>query len=438
MKALTLLELNWMVRNGLRDMFPETYWVLAEVSECKENYSGHCYLELIQKKEGQDLICAKSRATIWAKTWAELGPYFEKQTGSKLRTGHKVLVEVSVEFHELYGMNLVIRNIDPSYTIGDQALRRQQIIKQLETDGVIDQNKELELPVLPQRVAVISSLSAAGYQDFMHQLNDNGYGFVFYTVIFPAIMQGEASAQSIINALDRVVESGVAFDVVVIIRGGGAAADLSCFDQYDLCYYCTQFPLPILTGLGHDKDYSVLDRVANTSVKTPTAAAEFLVDSLLQQSFRLENNADLFVKRTNQVMESNKLRLQTLPVRLQSFVRERIYGESMQSERFMSLIQRVSEQILLRSRQRTEMAADNLVARTNAILEQKKYKLELTEKSVMSFSADAMLTRGFSITLSEGRIVRSVSDVRPGSRLETRFGDGTIQSITEIIHKNDE
>lgn len=437
MKPLTLIELNQKIRSGIHELFPDTYWILAEISECKENYSGHCYLELIQKNEGQDSICARARAVIWARTWGEIGPYFERETGARLSAGQQILAEVSVDFHELYGMSLTIRNIDPSYTIGNQELKRRQIIRQLESDGVIDQNKELTWPVLPQKIAVISSSTAAGFQDFMRQLHDNVYGFVFYTALFPAVMQGESAAQSIIDALDRIIECGVDFDAVVIIRGGGAAADLSCFDQYDLCYFCTQFPLPILTGLGHDKDFSVLDRVANTSVKTPTATAEFIIDSVLQQSFRLENNADELYKRVSQVLENNKIQLQTLPVRLQSLIREHIHSESMKHEKTLSFLRLITGQILMKSLQRTEMAAVNIKTITKSVVERNIQKLELDEKLIRSYSPETILNKGFSVTMSEGRVIKLAIGIKSGMRLETRFKDGTVRSITEKNEEND-
>lgn len=433
MKTLTLLDLNLIVKSRLRESLPDTYWIQAEVSECKEHYSGHCYLELIQKKKEKDVICARSRATIWGSVWSELGPFFQRQTGSALRAGHQVLIEVAVEFHEIYGMNLVIKNIDPSYTLGDQAVRRLEILRKLESDGIIDQNKGVEWPELPSRIAVISSPAAAGYQDFMHQLTENDYGFVFYTALFPAVMQGETAPKSIIDALDKVMECGVEFDVVVLIRGGGAAADLSCFDDYELCYYCTQFPLPILAGLGHEKDFSVLDRVANTSVKTPTAAAEYLTGIFLQQSFLLETNADNLKKKTEKTIENAKLKLHTLPGRLTSLVQQRIRGEMLLSERHQSFLKRFTGEVMLKEVQKTEMFRLNLTLKSASVLNMNKYKLEILEKSINSFSPERMLERGFSMTVYNGKVLRSVDDIPLGSRLETKLSNGIIESLTERI-----
>lgn len=438
MKTLTLLELNKMVRNDLKRSFPDTFWVQAEVSECKEHFSGHCYLELIQKKDNQDTLCAKARATIWATVWQELGPYFAQQTGSRLMPGHQILAEVSVDFHELYGFSLIIKDIDPSYTLGNQAMRRQEIRIKLEKEGVIDQNKELGWPELPQRIAVISSPVAAGYQDFIKQLTENSYGFVFYTALFPATMQGEGAARSIIEALDRINDSNMDVDVVVIIRGGGAVADLSCFDEYDLCYYCTQFPKPILTGLGHDKDYSILDRVAHTSVKTPTAAAEQLISTFSQQAWRLDADAERLLKRVGQVMETSKLALYAMPGRLTTLVQERIRGELLHSERDLSRLKQVSARSLMQSGQHANLLITRLVMQCQTVLAQQKMKGQWLEQSILAFSPEKILKKGFSLTLHNGKIIRSVKDIPIGFSLETILTDGTLTSTINSKHSNDE
>jgi len=438
METLTLQELNCMVRNNIRQQFPETYWVQAEVSECKAHFSGHCYLELIQRKTDQQAICAKARATIWASTWAVLGPYFESQTGSRLMAGQQILAEVSVEFHELYGFNLVIKNIDPSYTLGNQAMRRLEILRRLEEEGVIDQNKELEWPALPQRIAIISSPAAAGYQDFIHQLEEFAGGLTFYTALFPAVMQGEESAPSIIEALDHIIATGVDFDVVVIIRGGGAVADLSCFDEYDLCYYCTQFPIPILSGLGHDKDHSVLDRVAHTSVKTPTAAAEYLIDSLSQQAFRLDSAADRLIKLAGQVLDMNKLTLQTMPGRLMSLVQQRLHAQSIQSERIQSRLKQLTAETIMQSSQQTAMLSTKLSLQSQAMMERQKWRLQLLEKSINSFSPETILKKGFPLSVYNGKVVRSVQEIPVGGTLETRLTDGILTSTINKKYVNDE
>jgi exodeoxyribonuclease VII large subunit len=435
--ALTLLDLNLLVRNRLRRDFPDTFWVQAEISECKEHYSGHCYLELIQKKEQSDALCAKARATIWSSVWSGLKPRFEQATGARLQAGQKVLLEVVLEFHELYGFSLVIRDIDPTYTVGELSLRRQEVLRRLTADGVIDLNKELEAPIPSKRLAVISSPSAAGYEDFMNQLQHNSYGFAFHVRFFPALMQGEMAAASIVEALNRVLDSGEPFDRVVLIRGGGATTDLQCFDQYDLCFYCAQYPLPLLTGIGHDRDASVLDRVAHTSVKTPTAAAEHLIDALLQQAYRLEANEEKLRQLAQRQLEASRTRLQGATERLRRTVQEGLHRATLSVERAQSELWRHSNRSLLLRRQELELRSATLSHRVHAFLEQQKNTTQVYEARVEGFSPERMIQRGYSLTLFEGKVLRSIRELKPRAVLETQLGDGTVFSEVKQLETND-
>ena len=277
-QAYSLLELNNRIKNALQNAFPDTCWIRAEMSDVRCNASsGHCYLEFIEKHPVSGQLVARARGSIWAKTFRMLKPYFEMETGQMFASGLKVLVKVSVEFHELYGYSLTVLDIDPAYTLGDLIRKRQEIIRQLKEEGVFSLNKELLFPTLPKRIAVITSPTAAGYEDFMNQLANNKAGYPFYIRLFPALMQGERTEESVIAALDQVYRHLEYFDVVVIIRGGGATSDLSSFDSYLLAANCAQFPLPVITGIGHERDDTVLDLVAHTRMKTPTAVAEFLI-----------------------------------------------------------------------------------------------------------------------------------------------------------------
>jgi exodeoxyribonuclease VII large subunit len=435
---MTLQELNQLVRTNLRHQMPGTYWVQAEISECKVHFSGHCYLELIQKKEGQDSLCAKARATIWATVWQQLGPAFARETGTNLSSGLQILAEVAVDFHELYGFSLVIKDIDPTYTLGDQARRRQEILKRLEREGVIDQNKEWPWPLLPRRIALVSSPAAAGYQDFMRHLIDNEYGFTFYTALFPAVMQGEEAPRSIIQALDRIIDSGLPFDVVVIIRGGGAVADLQCFDEYNLCYYATQYPMPLLTGLGHDKDYAILDRVAHTSVKTPTAAAEHLVATLAQQATRMDEMVDRLQRRVRQVLDDQRLFMQSLPGRLAGLVQQQLMQANIKVERQTATLRQSTHQILMEERQHQTLLSTRLTMRATTLVEQEHLRLRLLEQSIMGFSPQAMLKKGFSLTVYQGKVLRSVEELPIGARIETRLADGRLYSELQSKQTNHE
>ena len=279
MEPITLYELNELVKETLELGMPDTYWVQAELSEVRVN-NGHCYVEFVQKDRRGSGLVAKARGNIWRNVFAILKPTFEQSTGQLFTAGIKVLVEVSISFHELYGYSLNVIDIDPSYTLGDMARKRQEILRQLQEEGVLELNKELDMPMLPRRIAVISSPTAAGYGDFSNQLMNNQGGFYFYTELFPAIMQGDGVEQSILQALDIIYSREDEFDVVVIIRGGGATSDLTGFDTYPLAAAVAQFPLPVITGIGHERDDTVLDMVSHTRVKTPTAAAEFLLDRM--------------------------------------------------------------------------------------------------------------------------------------------------------------
>ena len=307
-RAYTLKELNAMVRDAIETELPDEYWVQAELAECRES-RGHCYMELIEKDELNNTPIARSSAKCWKSTWNVVRPYFERETGQRLHAGMKVLLKVYAQFHEAFGFSWIVTDIDPTYTLGDMARRRQEIIAHLKAEGVFDLNRELYMPLFPQRIAVISSATAAGYGDFCNQLADNPYGFYFSTQLFEATMQGEATEQSIIQALNRIYLSVNSFDVVVIIRGGGATSDLSCFDSLPLAENVANFPLPVITGIGHDRDESIIDMVAHTNVKTPTAAATLLI-SYLKDVLDAINQAEATItRRVRSQLEMEKLRL---------------------------------------------------------------------------------------------------------------------------------
>lgn len=406
-QALSLYELNGLVKRTIRDRMSETYWVQAELSDVRSNYSGHCYLEFIQKDASGNNLIAKARGTIWSNIYKMLKPYFEQETGQAFASGIKVLVRVSVDFHELYGYSLTVLDIDPTYTVGDMERKRREILRQLEEEGVIDLNKELEIPVLPQRIAVISSATAAGYGDFCNQLSNNPRGYGFYTELFPAIMQGERVEESIIAALDAIYARLEAFDVVVIIRGGGATSDLSGFDTYDLAVNCAQFPLPIITGIGHERDDTVIDLIAHTRVKTPTAAAAFLIACMDQVADRLDN----------------------LSFRLQQGVRNRLLWEH---RRIEGLKQRIPSAVYKRiSDAKYGLLAANrdLQMATRQFLSMKKHRLELLQQRLNDALPEKQLARGYSITLKNGKAVKDASALKEGDTLVTLLYKGKVESV---------
>lgn len=409
----TLLQLNGLLRDAIENALPDEYWVEAEVSECREN-NGHCYMELIEKDERSNTPVARASAKCWRQTWAMVKPYFERVTGQPLRAGMKVLLQVYAQYHEAYGFSWIVTDIDPTYTMGDMARKRQEIIRQLKEEGVFDLQRELQLPTFCKRIAVISAANAAGYGDFCRQLEDNDYGFRFEVTLFPAIMQGEQVEQSIINALNQIYDqsqelianSQNPFDCVVIIRGGGAAADLSGFDTLALAENVAQFPLPIITGIGHDRDESILDMVANTKVKTPTAAAALLIEHLKRVLERIEQ-AETFISR---------------------YVSERIRFQQQRISQLATLIPTLALRALSDSRHRIEMNESRLPVIIERRLSDQKHLLERLSIQLQGFDPQLLLKRGYSITLHNGKAVRDPNELKVGDEIETRVEKGTIRS----------
>lgn len=325
---LTLFQLNKLIQETIKASLCETFWVKAEIAQVKENYSGHCYLELVEKDPSSDRILAQSKATIWSNTYRILKPYFETSTGRKLTEGIKILICVKVEYHEIYGLSLNISDIDPSYTIGDLALKKAEIIKRLKEEGVFDINHEQPLPLVPQRIAVISSETAAGYSDFVIHLTDNPFQYTFFIKLFPAYMQGEKAEESLIAALEFINQEIDKYDVVAIIRGGGSQVDLSCFDSYWLSLHVAQYPIPIITGIGHEQDDSIVDMVAHKRLKTPTAVADFLIECLNNFENQLDDLQIHAVELTQKVIADYKAILENAIYSMPIVIQERIHKES--------------------------------------------------------------------------------------------------------------
>ncbi|EGJ70386.1 Exonuclease VII, large subunit [Bacteroides coprosuis DSM 18011] len=406
---LSLLELNNLVRRGIEACLPDTYWIQAEISDVRSNTSGHCYLEFIQKDERTSSLIAKARGVIWSNVFHVLRPYFEETTGETFHSGLKVLVEVEVTFHELYGYSLTVQNIDPTYTLGDMVKRRTDILKQLEEEGVLTLNKELELPLLTQRIAVISSATAAGYGDFCDQLKGNSWGISFYTELFPAIMQGEQVERTILNALDAILARKKDFDVVVIIRGGGATSDLSGFDTYLLAASCAQFPMPIITGIGHERDDTVLDVVANTRVKTPTAAAEFLVNRMMNVIGRLNDLSFQLKTSVVQKLQMETERLNRLIARLPSNVNLSIANENF----------------------KVKDLYNRLKLSTNLYLKDQQYLLRSISLEIKSISPYEILKKGYALLSQNGVIISSIKDIEEDSDIIIKMYDGESKAHIE-------
>lgn len=414
-KALTLYELNSLVRETIEEELHQEYWVEAELSEVRE-VRGHCYMQLVQydrseeggkRKRYENTPIAQASAKCWQSSWQLLRPYFEKETGQRLHAGMKVLLQVYAQFHETYGFSWIVTDIDPTYTMGDMARKRQEIIRVLKDEGVFDLQKELPLPLFCQRIAVISSANAAGYGDFVNQLENNEYGFQFHTRLFPAVMQGEDVEKSVIAALEQIFRgSENSFDCVVIIRGGGATADLSGFDTLALAENVANFPLPIITGIGHERDESILDMVSHTRVKTPTAAAAFLIDHL-KEVLEVLNDAQERITRYAQQ------KLSTLNAQL-SVVAEAI-------PRLFSVVK-------TRQDARLDSMQEKMTMLIERRLETEQHRIQLVSEKVKSLDPTLLLRRGYSITLHNGKVVKDVSVLNTGDELETRLAHGSVRS----------
>ncbi len=431
-KALSLFELNSLVSEVIDSSMSRSYWVEAELSEAREN-RGHCYMELIEKNEGSNVPIARASAKCWSNVWMLIKPAFIRITGQEVRAGMKVMLQVHAQFHPQYGFSWIVDDINPEYTMGDMMRKRQEIIRQLKAEGVFELQKELCLPMFAQRIAVISSETAAGYGDFCNQLETNEYGLYFHVELFPAVMQGDYVEQSIIDALNQINSREDDFDCVVIIRGGGATADLSGFDTLNLAENVANFPLPIITGIGHERDESVLDMVSFQRVKTPTAAAAYLIDHLATTLTRVENAQAAIVEGVKRALEVEKMRIQHIgthiPV-LFSVVRTK------QEARLDGLSQR----FLMKMKEVIKQADFHLSTLQNRMLptlqnrlSREQHRLEILEQRARLLDPSLLLKRGYSITLCNGKTIRNAKELKKGDTITTRFEKGEVESKVEHL-----
>jgi len=449
-QKFTLLELNKNIQEKLNVSFPESVWIIAEISELKVNRNGHCYVELVEKDAITDHIIAKSRATIWAFTFRMLRPYFEKTTGRELGPGIKILVNASIEFHELYGLSLNISDIDPNYTLGDLAQKKIEILNTLEEEGVINMNKEIDFPIVPQKIAIISSDTAAGYQDFINQLGNNNFGYKFYTKLFPSLMQGLQAEESIIKALEKIYNHENFFDIVVIIRGGGSQADLGCFDNYLLATNIAQFPLPILTGIGHDKDESIADIVAYKKLKTPTAVAEYIIEKISQFEDKLIVSKDRILDKVTDYINDQRLLLSQIVAVSAPLVKNKIdkhyYELKLSSEKLRNDLTKFyykKENDLKKVSNKIEKNSSNIVhnqsGRLNSIKNQirnsssyliQKQMLNLNNLITKSLllNPENILKRGYSITYHKGKKITDINKIKENDEILTKLYSGIIRS----------
>jgi exodeoxyribonuclease VII large subunit len=449
-QRFTLLELNKNIQEKINTSFSEHLWVIGEISELKVNRNGHCYLELVEKDAVTDHIIAKSRATIWSFTYRMLRPYFASITGHELTPGIKLLVKAKVEFHELYGLSLNITDIDPNYTLGDLAQKRKEIIQRLENDGVLNLNKELNFPTVPQKIAIISSDTAAGYQDFMNQLKNNNHGFKFYSKLYQSLMQGIQSEDSIIHALEEIYRHEDFFDVVVIIRGGGSQADLSCFDSYMLAANIAQFPLPVLTGIGHEKDESIADLVAYQKLKTPTAVAEYIIErtakfeetimdlkddiadiffeEIQTQKNKISQLGSITIPSVKNNLNNQKYKLNLQNEKLRANVSIYTNQKKMLLHELMKQLPKRSNMVFLRNSELLIAFKNKLTINSTFLVKKEKLALNNYDIKHNLLDPNNILKRGYSITYHNGKVLKDSRKVKSEDEIKTKLFEGSIRS----------
>lgn len=455
--TFSLFEVSLRIKNTLEAEFPNTVWIVGEISEIKENPSGHCYLELVEKDSDNDQPKAKARATIWSRNYRMIKPFFETSTGRRLGAGIKVLVQCVINYHPLYGLSVNIVDIDPTFTIGDLERIRQQTINRLIAEGVMGMNNEIPLPLLPKRIAVISSPTAAGFEDFGNQLHNNPYGYAFFVKLFAATMQGDKAEESIINALERINDSINTWDIVAIIRGGGSQIDLGCFDSYNIANNIAQFPIPVVTGIGHEKDVTIADMVAHTRLKTPTAVAEFFINQFVNAENWLVEANDDFNDAVKQVIGLNvqtlsKISNRIIPLILKSTRNENIRLQKLihynhdEATKFLSK----SNLDLSRFTNRFNYQVKLAISTSNQVL--KEYKKWLTfepktrlsiltkelkqvERNMHTVDPVNVLKRGYSITLYEGKPLKNGQDVNPNDEVKTILSSGQLVSVVKEVKR---
>ena len=412
-QSLTLLDLQRMVRTTLESRFHDPLWISAEISELKVNRSGHCYLNLVEKGATDGAPRAEARAVIWKSAYLSMASMFEAATGATLRAGLRVLVRVVVTYHEIYGFSLQIIDIDPRYTLGEIERRRRETIARLQQDGVWDMNRELELPRPTLRIAIVSSDTAAGYQDFMNELGRSTYRF--QTTLFRSLMQGDAAEESIVAALREIAQREEDFDVVAIIRGGGSTSDLALFDSYLIASYVAQFPLPIFSGIGHDKDVSVVDMVAHTSLKTPTAVATKLVEMADYEMTMVENFATEIAHNVEDMLHGEELRLYTHGVN----------------------ISREATRHINNHEKRIELLKDGLLSRVEYMISTEEQRLNAAERTLQSYSLDNILRLGFAVARNQEGALKSIAQTHIGETIAIELLDGVVGAeIKSITPKN--
>jgi exodeoxyribonuclease VII large subunit len=429
--VFTLSELNAAIKESLDRAFPETLWVVAEISEIRCNPKGHCYLELAERADEETI--AQIRATIWARTFRSITSKFEKATGESLKQGMKVLLQVNVTFHEVYGLSLNIKDIDPTYSLGEMARKKRAVIARLTKEELINLNKQIPLTLVPQRIAVISSSTAAGYGDFINHLDDNPYGYKIFYTLYQSLMQGQEAGASLIAALREIKEHRKRYDAVVIVRGGGSQIDLSCFDTYGLAAEVAKFPLPVITGIGHERDDTVVDIVAHTKLKTPTAVAEFLLSNMTSFEERLTEAQTILIHRVKELIGDEDHRLQYLAQHFKHIVKDSFRGEMTKIEINLHKLIHGTTQIVDSHTNRLKLDMSRLAGGLNILFQQQENRITHCGQAIRLLDPVNVLKRGYSITYLNEKTIKDGADVQKGDIIRTRIYKGSIRSTVEAV-----
>jgi len=433
--VVRLSELNKAIKSSIETAFSQTLWVVAEISEMRCNTKGHCYLELVEKEDNDTI--AQIRANIWARAFRVIASNFKKTTGESLGQGMKVLLQINVTFHEIYGLSLNIRDIDPAYSLGEMARKRMEVIEQLTKEGLIKMNKQICLPLVPQRIAVISSVTAAGYGDFINHIDTNRYGYKIYHTLFQAFMQGQAAGASIISAMRRVKKQRRLYDALVIVRGGGSQVDLSCFDTYDIAAEIAKFPLPVITGIGHERDYTIADITAHTKLKTPTAVAEFLLSEILRFEERIMECQKILIQQTSALIAREDHRVRYLAQDLKHMVKEIFLREMKKIELNLHKIIRVTYRSIESNSNRLKLDASKITGALHIFFEQQHNRIRQNGQAIRLLDPANILKRGYSITYLKDKAIRDSEDLQKGYIIRTRLNRGSIRSIVEAMDGED-
>jgi exodeoxyribonuclease VII large subunit len=428
-QAYTLSELNATIREALELTFPDTFWVIAEISEARCNSKGHCYLELVEKQD--DAVIAQMRANIWAYTYRNISHKFEKATGESLKKGMQVLLSAEVTFHEVYGLSLNIKDIDPTYSLGEMAKKKRETIERLYREGLVDLNKSLPLPLVPQRIAIISSESAAGYGDFVNHIEDNPYGFKIYHKLYQSLMQGQGAEESIISALSKIKDKTHLYDVVVIIRGGGSQVDLSCFDSYTLAVEVAKVPLPVFTGIGHERDDTVCDIVAHTRMKTPTAVAGFIIDGIRTFEENLLDMERRLIHRAKDLLKDETHRFRHIVQSFSHIITWRFHAEDKRLHTTTHRLINGTSKAISICTNTLALDVNRLSSSIKSLFQTQDEKIKHLEQGIRLLDPVNVLKRGYSITYLNNKAVKAVSELAQGDIIETRLYEGSVRSKVE-------